>query len=171
MFDDFDGVCRRSWNSAGKVAIKTPLCGRSIKSAKILETPIFQDDERSQKEGAGWATMGPDHAQARAPGWPRLGVVWPPWPTSSDALTRISSPRKPKTRGATRNIFCRRCEAENTRERKALRQREICRGDSFPEGGNRRHRHRHRAGLHWDHYHHHLHHRHRHLHRCTSSPL
>jgi len=134
MFDDFDGVCRRSWNSAGKVAIKTPLCGRSIKSTKIPETPIFQDDERSQKEGAGWATMGPDHAQARAPCWPRLGVVWPPWSTSDASLSRISSSREPKIGELRREEFRRRYEAENTRERKALRQTEICRGNSLPEG-------------------------------------
>jgi hypothetical protein len=136
MFDDFDGVCRRSWNSAGKVAIKTPLCGRSIKSTKILGTPIFQDDERSQKEGAGWATMGPDHAQARAPCWPRLGVVWPPWSTSDAALSRISSSREPKIRRSHTEVFRRRYEAENTRERKALRQTGSAGGNSLPEGEN-----------------------------------
>jgi hypothetical protein len=32
---------------------------------------------------------------------------------------------------------------ENTQREKALRQAEICRGNSFPEGGNCRHRHCH----------------------------
>ena len=164
MFDDFDGVCCQSWNTAGKVAIRTPLCGRSIKSIKIPEVPIFPDDGRSQKERPGWATMGLDKAQARAPSWPCLGFVWPPWPTSDGDLSHISSPREPKVGGRRRTVFRRRYEAENTRERKALRQREICRGNSFPEGGNCRHRHRHRAGLHRDHHHHHLHHQHHHLH-------
>ena len=54
---------------------------------------------------------------------------------------------------------------KNTRERKALRQGEICRENSFPEGGNCRHPHRHRAGLHRDH--HHLHRHHHHPHRST----
>ena len=104
MFGDFDGVCCRSWISAGKVAIRTPLCGRSIKSRKIPEVPIFPDDGRNQKDGPGWATMGPDKAQARAPCWPRLGCVWPPWPTSDGDPSRISSPRKPKVGGASREI-------------------------------------------------------------------
>ena len=134
MFDDFDGICCRSWNPAGKVAIKTPYLRRSENYRKILETPIFQDDKRSQKEGAGWATMGPDHAQARAPCWPRLGVVWPPWSTSDAALSRISSSREPKIGESRREEFRRRYEAENTRERKTLRQTEICRGNSLPEG-------------------------------------
>jgi hypothetical protein len=40
------------------------------------------------------------------------------------------------------------CGAENTRERKALRQAEIYWGNSFPERGDRRHRHHHRTGRH-----------------------
>jgi hypothetical protein len=43
-------------------------------------------------------------------------------------------------RGGIRDRHCRLCGAENTRERKALRQAEICRGNSFPERGDHRHR-------------------------------
>ena len=96
MFDDFDGIYCRSWNSVGKVTIKTPYFGRSGNSRKISEAHIFPDDGRSQKGRPGWATMGPDKAQARATCWPRLGCVWPPWPTSDGDPSRISSPRKPK---------------------------------------------------------------------------
>ena len=78
--------------------------------------------------------MGPDKAQARAPCWPRLGCVWPPWPTSDGDLSRISSPREPKVKGRKIEVFRRRYEAEDTRERKALRQTGICRGNSLPEG-------------------------------------
>ena len=78
--------------------------------------------------------MGPDMAQARAPSWPRLGHVWPPWPTSDEDLSRISSSREPKIGETSREEFRRRYKAKNTRERKALRQTEICRGNSFPKG-------------------------------------
>ena len=158
MFDDFDGVCCRSWNSAGKVAIRTPLCGRSIKSAKIPEVPIFPDDGRSQKDKLGWATVGPDMAQARAPSWPRLGHVWPPWPTSDEDLSRISSSREPKVEESHAEVFRRRYEAEKHQTEKSSPADGICRGKLLPGGGDRRHRHRHHAGLHQDHHHHHLHH-------------
>ena len=78
--------------------------------------------------------MGPDKAQARAPSWPRLGHVWPPWPTSDEDLSCISSSREPKVEESHEEEFRRRYEAENTRERKALRQTEICRGNYLPEG-------------------------------------
>ena len=134
MFDDFDGIYCRSWNSAGNRAIKIQYFRRAIIPRKYVEVPIFPDDGRSQKERPGWATMGPDKAQARAPCWPRLGCVWSPWATPDGDLWRISSPREPKVGGRRREVFRRRYEAENTRERKALRQTGICRGNSFPEG-------------------------------------
>src|SRR3954470_17240009 len=92
MFDDFNGICSRSCNSAGKVTIKTPYFGRSINSGKISKVPIFSDDEGSQKGEPRWATMGPDMTQARAPIWAHLGGVWLPWPTPDGVLSRISSP-------------------------------------------------------------------------------
>ena len=78
--------------------------------------------------------MGPDKAQARAPSWPRLGCVWSPWPTSDGDLWHISSPREPKTEERHTEVFRRRYEAENTRERKALRQTGSAGGNSLPEG-------------------------------------
>jgi hypothetical protein len=66
--------------------------------------------------------------------WPDGHVVWWPWPTSASAPSRISSFRKPKTGGAIEEIFCRLCGAENSEREKALRQAEIYRGNSFPEG-------------------------------------
>jgi hypothetical protein len=56
-------------------------------------------------------------------------VVWRPWPTSASAPSHISSPQKPKTRGAIGEIFRRLCREEN-RER----ERKLCRGNSLPEG-------------------------------------
>src|SRR4051794_35549307 len=103
MFDDFNGICCRDWNSAGKVTIWTPYFGRSINSGKISEVPIFLDDEGSQKGEPRWATMGPDMTMAWAPVWPRLGSVWLPWPTSDG---------KPKIGGTSREIFRRLCRAE-----------------------------------------------------------
>ena len=55
--------------------------------------------------------------------------------------------------------------AETTEREKALRQGEICRGNSFPERGDRRHHHRH--GLHRDHHQHHPHRQHHHTHSST----
>src|SRR3954471_22228797 len=81
MFDDFNGIYCQSWNSAGKVTIKTPYFERSENSRKISEVPIFPDDERSHKGRPGWATMGPDKAQAWAramsgrPGPPRTETL------------------------------------------------------------------------------------------------
>ena len=167
MFDDYWWIYCRSQDSAGKRAVKMQYFRRSKIPRKYTDDHILIEDWRSPQESRRGATRAPHLPQARARARPRLGMVWPPWPTSGDALPRISSPRKPKTRGATRNIFRRRCEAENTRERKALRQREICRG----EGGNHRHRHCHRAGLHHDDHHHHLHHQHHHHHHLHSIPL
>ena len=90
---------------------------------------------------------GPTPPHGAGPPLPRRGMVWPPWPTSDAPPSRISSPRNPKTRGVIEEIF--RClhEAETTEREKALRQAEICRGNSFPEGGNHRHRHRHHASV------------------------
>ncbi|KAK1663754.1 hypothetical protein QYE76_051913 [Lolium multiflorum] len=61
-------------------------------------------------------------------------MVWAPWPTSDDAPRVFQPLEKPKIGEATREIFRRRYGAENQRERKALRQAEIYRGNSLPEG-------------------------------------
>ena len=78
--------------------------------------------------------MGPDKAQAWAPSWPRLGHVWPLWPTTDGDHSRISSSREPKVKESHREEFRRRYEAENTREKKALRQTGSAGGNSLPEG-------------------------------------
>ena len=105
MIDDYWGINCRSQNSAGKRAIKIQYFRRAIIPRKYAEVPILPDAGGSQKERPGWATMGLDKAQARAPCWPRLGCVWPPWPTSDGDPSRISSPRKPKVEESVqRNI-------------------------------------------------------------------
>ena len=58
MFDDFHGICCRSWNSAGKVVIRVPYFGKSENSRNIHEDLIFPDDGDSQKEDLRGATIG-----------------------------------------------------------------------------------------------------------------
>ena len=127
MFDDYWGIHHRSQDSAGKRTVKIQYFGRSIIPRKYTEVHISSEDPREPEGELEGGHRGPTPPQARASPRPRLGMMWPPWPTTLGATSRISSFRKPKTGGATRNIFRRRCEAKNTRERKALRQREICR--------------------------------------------
>ena len=102
---------------------------------KHREVPISPEDGGSPKESRRGATGWPHLVQARAHPWPRLDMVWVPWPTSGSPLRHTSSPGNPKTYRIIEGIFRRLCGTENNRERKALRQGEICRGNSFPEGG------------------------------------
>ena len=171
MFDDHWIINCRSQISAGKSIVKALYFWSTKNISEKTDVPILSEDGGSQKGRLRWVRRGPHHPWAWAPPWPRPSQVWCPWPTSGAPPSRTSSPRNPKTRGVREKIFRRLHEAETTEREKALRQGEICRGNSLPEGGNRRHRHRHRAGLHWDHHHHHLHRRHHHHRRCTSSPL
>lgn len=171
MFHYYWRIIHRSQKSDGKGIVWTPYFWRSAVRGKYAEGLIFPDDGASQKGRPRRAAMGPPHRPARPPLPPRRHMVRGPTTPSAIALSRTTSPRNPKVGENIEDSHRRLLEAENTREKRALRQAEICRGNSLPEGGNRRHRHRHRAGLHWDHHHHHLHHWHRHLHRCTSSPL
>src|SRR4051812_36757480 len=94
----------------------------------------------------------------------------PPWPTSGRATSRTSSSRGKNHKYRLKEEFRRRCGTENTREKRSLRQAEICRGNSSRRGGNHRHRHHHRAGLHRDHHHHHLHQQHHHHHHLHLVP-
>ena len=128
MFDDYWRINHRSQNSAGKRTVKIQYFGRSRIHRKYTEVPILSEDGGSQKESRRGATGGPHHPQARASPRPRLGMVWPPWPTTPGASSRISSSRKPKTQGATRNIFRHHCEAE-TPEREKLSGREKSAGE------------------------------------------
>ena len=168
MFDDHWIINCRSQISAGKNNVKALYFWSTKNISEKTDVPILSEDGLSQKGRLRWARRGPHHPWARGPPWPRPGQVWRPWPTSGAPPSRTSSPRNPKTRGVPEKIFRRLHEAETTEREKALRQGEICRGNSLPEGGDRRHPHRHRARLHRDHHHHHLH-RHHHHHRCTIS--
>src|SRR3954471_17959897 len=105
MFDDFNGIFWRSWNSAGKVTIRTPYFGRSMNSGKISEVPIFSDDEGSQKGESRWATMGPDLTQARAPVWPRWVGSGYPSPPLTEPFRVYLLHGKPKIGGSSREIF------------------------------------------------------------------
>ena len=167
MFDDYWMINCRSQISAGKSNVKALYFWSTKNISEKTDVPILSEDGLSQKGRLRWARRGPNHPWARATPWLRPGQVWCPWPTSDAPPSCTSSPRNPKTRGMDKKIFRRLPEAERTEREKALRQGEICRGNSLPEGEDHRHPHRHRAGLHRDH-HHHLHHRHHH-HHCTIS--
>ena len=80
-----------------------------------------------------------------------------PGPPTGLPLRILVHPENLRRGRSHREVFRRRHEAETREREKTLRQGEICRGNSLPEGEDRRHRHRHRARLHRDH-HHHLHH-------------
>jgi hypothetical protein len=45
-------------------------------------------------------------------------VVWPPWPTSASTPSRISSPRKPKTKGGSEIDFATSAGQKTHREKK-----------------------------------------------------
>ena len=157
MFDEYWTINCRSQISAGKSTVKTLYFWDSKNLVKYTEVPILSEDGGSQKGRLRWATRGPHSLSARAPPWPCRGLVRSPWPTSGAHPSRTSTPETLIVKGAIEEIFRRLHGTETTEREKALRQGEICRGNSLPEGGNRRHRHLHRAGLHWDHHHHHLH--------------
>ena len=144
---------------------------RSINRRRHMEVPILPEDGGGQKGEPRWAMVGPPHPLARWGPLPRRLVLWRPRAIPAVPPSRTWPPRNPNTQRTVIKIFCRLHEAENTRERKAPLQEEICRGKFPPGGGNRRHHHRHRAGLHRDHHHHHLHHQYHHHLRCTPSPL
>ena len=133
------------------------------KSGKIYGKSYFSRRLRMPEDGVEMGHRGPTPPHGAGRPRPRQGVVWPPWPTPASPLWRISSSRNPKTRGATTERFRRLCGAENTERERSLRQTDFCRGNSFPERGDRRHQHHHQAGLHRDHHHHH-HHLHQHHH-------
>src|SRR3954453_20959858 len=134
MFDHFDGVCCRSWNSAGKVTIRTPYIGRSINSGKIPKVPIFPDDEGSQKGKSRGATRAPD----ATPVWAHPGRAWVgsggPGPPLTDLFRVYLLHGKPSSGGSSRELFRRLCGAETTKREKLSRRLQICRGNSLLEG-------------------------------------
>src|SRR3954463_11379152 len=93
---------------------------------KTTENYIFPEDEGCQNGRQSWATGGP-YAQGAGHPRPHLQGVWPPWPTSGSALSPISSPQNPNTRGATTKRFRRLCGAENIERERALQQTDFCR--------------------------------------------
>src|SRR4051812_8385806 len=148
MFDDFNGICCRSWNSAGKVTINTPYFGRSInlrKYPKFLFSQMTKEARKGSQGGPPWAQTPPRRG-------PQSGHTWvgsgDPGPPLTDPLRVYLLHRKPKSGGSSREIFRRLCEAENHEERKALLQTTNLPGKFPPGGGNHRHCHRHQAGLH-----------------------
>lgn len=95
---------------------------------------FFQKKEPAKRGGRGeppWALpIGRRGHQARR------AATWGggPRPPSAISLSRTSSTRNPKVQGRIENRHSRLCGAENTREKRALRQAEICPGNSLPEG-------------------------------------
>ena len=86
------------------------------------------------KRGAEEGRHGPPIGR-RGP-WPGRAALWGggPQPPSAASPSRTSSTRKPKGLGIIAKSHSRLCGAENTREKRALRQAEIRRGNSLPEG-------------------------------------
>src|SRR4051812_503734 len=105
MFDDFDGVCCRSWNSARKVTIGTPYFRRSINSGKIPKVPIFSDDEGSQK---GESRGPPGHQTpprcGPQPGRARVGSGYPGPPLTEPFRVYLLH-GKPNSGGSSKEIF------------------------------------------------------------------
>ena len=97
MIDDHWGMELRSLNSAGKSVIEIQYLRSSEDQTKHMGIIFSPDHEGGQKGSLRWGPGGQHHAQARQGGWTREHVVGPPWPTNGRALSRTSSPRKPKT--------------------------------------------------------------------------
>ena len=115
---------------------------------KFLFFQIPEEDKRGGKGGPPWAHTMPwrGHLLGRAATW--CGGPGPPHPVPLRVLHTTETLRH---REPSRKYSAASTRRKNHRERKALRQGEICRGNSFPEGGNRRHRPRHCHGLHRKH--------------------
>ena len=165
MFDDcwwFDG---RSTESAGKSTVKI-LCFCIAKNSAKIQGSVFC---QMRREARRWTRGEPPGRQTPPGRGPPLDHAWGPpgVPGSPQSLPfRLYHPSDLKTSGGRfEEIFRCRIGGGNHGERKALRQGEIYLGNSFPEGGNRRHRHRHCHGLHRDH---HPHWHDHHLHSSTS---
>ena len=77
--------------------------------------------------------VGPHHLAARSHLPAREQVVWRPWSTGASPLSRTTNPCNPKTESIVHRKF-RRLYGAKARERKALRQGAICRGNSSLEG-------------------------------------
>ena len=128
-----------------------------LKFPENIQKFLFCQKTGEARRRAGGGPQGGHTTPRRGPA---LGRAWAwcghPSPLLPMPLRVFHPPENPKPRGATREIFCRRCEAENTRERESSPTERNLPGKFPPGGGNHRHRHRHRhpAGLHWDHHHH-----------------
>src|SRR3954452_23548941 len=81
MFDDFNGVCCRSWNSAGKVIIRTPYFARSINSGKYLKflfSQMTKEARRGSQGGPPWHQTPPRRGAQSGRGWVGSGDPGPP---------------------------------------------------------------------------------------------
>ena len=95
---------------------------------------FFQMTDPAKRGGRGGPPWALPIGRRGHQGW--RATMWGRGPTtpSAIALSRTSSPKNPKVRGNIEDSHRRLLEAENTREKRALRQAEICRGNSLPEG-------------------------------------
>ena len=123
MFDDYWRIDHRSLESAGKSTVKIQYLRRSENKSNQAEVTILPDHGGGQKGSPRWGPGGPHHAVAQPPCLPRRHMVRGPWPTSGAALSRTSSPRKPKTWGRTRN-YSAASTRRKTPEREKLSGRE-----------------------------------------------
>ena len=134
MFHDYWRIAHRSQDSAGKSTVRMQYFGRSTVDGNYTENPIFPEDGGSQKGSRGGPPWPPLIGQ-RGP-CPGRAAMWGggPQPPLASSPSRTSSSRKPKLRRIVAKSHSRLCGAENTRDKRALRQAEIRRGNSLPEG-------------------------------------
>src|SRR4051812_35248225 len=134
MFDDFDGVCCRSWNSAGKVTIGTPYFRRSINSEKYPKF-LFSQMTKEARRGSRGGPPGHQPPPRRGPQPGRAGVgSGDPGPPLMEPLRAYLLHGKPSSGGSSKEIFRRLCGAETTKREKLSCRLQICRGNSLPEG-------------------------------------
>ena len=98
---------------------------------KLLFFQMMEPAKRGGLGGPPWALpIGRRGHQARR------AATWGggPRPPSAIPPSRTSSSENPKVQRTIENRHSRLCGAENTREKRALQQAEICRGNSLPEG-------------------------------------
>src|SRR3954451_21124510 len=140
MYDDYEGNTCRSQILMEKAPSIHHIYEDQKLREKLFYGVLHQKTEIARRRRPG----GPQgaHTCPRRGGtsWARLGRVWPPWPTSGRATSRTSSPRWENPKNRPSEEFRGRCGTGNTREKRSLRQEEICRGNSSRRGSNHRHR-------------------------------
>ena len=134
MFDEYWKINCRSQISAGKSNVKALYFSSTKNISEKTDVPILSEDGLSQKGRLRWARRGPHHPWARGPPWPALARCGAPGPPQALPLRVLHPPETLRHGESVRKYSAASTRRKQQRE-KALRQGEICRGNSFPEGG------------------------------------